>query len=130
LGALFLDTTVMIDLLRGLPRTAERLRRVRDQRETLYTCAVNIEEVMRGLRAAEAPAAQALFEALHIAPLGRSEGILAGNWRRDYARRGRTLSQADCLIAATALGVTARLATGNPKDFPMRELVVDVWPVG
>ena len=130
MGALFLDTTVLIDLLRGLPRTAERLRLARGQGDALYTCAVNVEEVTRGLRHAEAPAAEALFEALFLAPLGRAEGVLAGTWRRDFARRGRTLSQADCLIAAAALGVTARLATGNPRDFPMRGLVVDTWPVG
>lgn len=40
------------------------------------------------------------------------------------------LSQADCLIAAAAVGVGARLVTGDPKDFPMRELDVEVWPVG
>ena len=41
-----------------------------------------------------------------------------------------TLHQADCLIAASAVGVNAALATGNPKDFPMAELTVDAWPVG
>jgi predicted nucleic acid-binding protein len=41
-----------------------------------------------------------------------------------------TLSQSDCLIAAAALTVGARLATGNPKHFPMTELEVDHWPVG
>ncbi len=46
------------------------------------------------------------------------------------AAKGRTLSQADCLVAAAAVGVGARLATGNPQDFPMTELAVDHWPVG
>jgi predicted nucleic acid-binding protein len=41
-----------------------------------------------------------------------------------------TLWQADCLIAATALLAGADLATGNPKDFPMADLVVQHWPVG
>jgi len=44
--------------------------------------------------------------------------------------RGVTLAQADCLIAAAAVGVGARLATGNRKDFPMPELSVEHWPVG
>jgi len=43
---------------------------------------------------------------------------------------GTTLTQADCLIAAVALGVGTRLATGNPKDSPMAELDVEHWPVG
>jgi hypothetical protein len=34
------------------------------------------------------------------------------------------------LIAAAAAGIDARLATGNPKDFPMRGLAVEHWPAG
>jgi predicted nucleic acid-binding protein len=55
---------------------------------------------------------------------------VAGEWRRKYAKRGLTLSQADCLIAAAALAIDGRLATGNPKHFPSRELVVEEWLTG
>jgi hypothetical protein len=55
---------------------------------------------------------------------------MAGRWRRDFAAKGVTLSQADCLVAAAALSVGATLATGNPRDFPMRELAVEEWPAG
>jgi predicted nucleic acid-binding protein len=41
-----------------------------------------------------------------------------------------TLHQADCLIAAAAVGVGSSLVTGNPKDFPMPDLTVIHWPVG
>jgi predicted nucleic acid-binding protein len=67
---------------------------------------------------------------LRLAPLGRTVGELAGGWRRDFARRGLTLSRADCLIAAAAVAVEARLATDNPNHFPMPELEVEHWPVG
>ena len=63
-------------------------------------------------------------------PLAEREGRQAGEWRRTYASRGRTLTQADCLVAAAALSVGGRLATGNPKDFPERALDVEHWPVG
>jgi len=33
-------------------------------------------------------------------------------------------------IAAAALAIGGRLATGNPKDFPMDELAVEHWPAG
>lgn len=56
--------------------------------------------------------------------------MLAGAWRRAFADRGVTLAQADCLIAAAAAGVGATLATGNPKDFPMDGLDVEVWAAG
>ena len=45
-------------------------------------------------------------------------------------RRGVTISQADALIAAAAHAIGGRLATGNPKHFPMPELTVEHWPAG
>jgi predicted nucleic acid-binding protein len=62
--------------------------------------------------------------------MGLTEGILAGSWRREHARRGITLHQADCLIAAAAVGIGAALATANVDDFPMPEVRVEEWPVG
>jgi len=93
-------------------------------------CAVTVEEVWRGARPGEEKAIKRLLNALRIAPLGRAEGERAGTWRREFGARGVTLDQADCLIAAAALGVEARLATGNPDDFPMPELEVEHWPAG
>ena len=94
------------------------------------TTAFNVEEVVRGLRPREEAAAGALFDGLGIVSLGRPEGRQAGEWRRAFAMRGVTLSQADCLIAAAAMGAGAMLATGNPVHFPMKELVLEHWPVG
>jgi predicted nucleic acid-binding protein len=125
---LLLDTTVLIDALRGRP-AAERVRALRDTAQPPWICAINVEEVVRGTSGAEEQVARFLG-GLRLAPLGRAEGELAGRWRRDHAHRGITLSQADCLIAAAAIGVDARLATGNPKHFPMPELDLDHWPVG
>lgn len=126
---LLLDTTVLIDSLRGLS-AAERVRGLRESGQLPFICAVNVEEVLRGARAKEEGAVARFLGGLRIAPLGRAEGELAGRWRRDFARNGITLAQADCLIAAAAVGVGARLATGNPKHFPMDELEVEHWPAG
>jgi predicted nucleic acid-binding protein len=87
--------------------------------------AVTAEEVTVGLRPREREAAASLFEALVPAPLAIAEGRLAGWWRRRFRARGRTLTQGDCLIAASAVAVGARLATGNPKDFPMNDVEVE-----
>jgi predicted nucleic acid-binding protein len=124
-----LDTTVLIDALRGRP-AAERLRQLRWQEDVPFVCAVNVGEIARGLRPHEQEAAARLLNGLVIAPLGRREGEQAGRWRRDYAAKGITLSQSDCLVAAAAAYVGARLATGNPRDFPMPEIAVEHWPVG
>lgn len=129
MGAVFLDTTVLIDALRGRP-AAERLLRLRADGDVPHTCAVNVEEVVRGLRPGEQQRALPFLTGLAMVPLGLAEGRRAGAWRRDFAARGRTLHQADCLVAAAALTAGGRLATGNVKDFPMPELLVEHWPVG
>lgn len=97
---------------------------------TVPTCAITVEETLRGLRAREEDAARRLFSGLRLAPLRDEEGWRAGAWRRELTRRGRPVSQADCLIAAAAVAVGGRLATGNPRHFPIEELTVEHWPAG
>jgi predicted nucleic acid-binding protein len=130
MAAILLDTTVLIDVLRGRPEAGRRLRTLRETGDQPHACAVNVEEIVRGLREPEEPAARALFAGLRMVPIGAAEGWRAGSWRRTYAASGRILAQADCLVAAAALSIGGRLATGNPKDFPMTELAIEHWPVG
>lgn len=129
MGAVLLDTTVLIDVLRGRA-AVERLRGLRATGDRPFVCAINVEEVVRGLRPGEEATASRLVEGLRLAPLGDAEGWRAGEWRRAFAARGVTLAQADCLIAAAAVSIGARLATGSPKDFPMPGLAVEHWPAG
>jgi predicted nucleic acid-binding protein len=49
-------------------------------------------------------------------------GRLAGSLNNKYARRGRTLTLADAIIAAIAIERRCTLMTDNRKDFPMPEL--------
>lgn len=130
MAAVLVDTTVVIDLLRGRDDAAARVRGLREAGDSAYVCAITVEETVRGLRPRERDAARRLFSGLRIAPLGEREGWQAGEWRREYAARGRTLAQADCLVAAAALAIGARLATGNKKDFPMPGLKIEHWPTG
>lgn len=87
-----------------------------------------MEEIWRGVRTSEERSVRRFFKGLRIAPLGAAEGMRAGTWRREFAARGMTLQQADCLIAAAAVGISARLATANIDDFPMSEVTVEHWP--
>ncbi len=128
MAAVLLDTTVIIDLLRGRAGALRRLTDLRGSGDSPYVCAINVEETVRGLVPSERETAKALFGGLRVIPLTAVEGWRAGEWRRAYASRGRTLAQADCLIAAAAVTMGARLATGNPRDFPMTEVAVEHWP--
>lgn len=124
-----LDTTVLIDFLRGRP-AVQRVAALRVSGAIPATTAINVEEIVRGLRENETDAAQNLFDGLDVLPIDRAAAWQAGRWRNEYSARGITLFQADCLIAAAAFIHQATLVTGNPKDFPMDGLVVEHWPVG
>jgi predicted nucleic acid-binding protein len=124
-----LDTTVLIDYLRGRS-SADRLDELLDRGDVPGTTGINVEEVVRGLRPTEVAPARALFEGLAVVPIGAAEGWLAGTWRRQFASKGVTLAQADCLIGAAAVNAGAALATANVKDFPMPGLRLEHWPSG
>ncbi|MEP6649925.1 MAG: PIN domain-containing protein [Lapillicoccus sp.] len=124
-----LDSTVLIDYLRNRP-AVQRVNAMQPRGDVPATTAINVEEVVRGLRSEENDTAKRLLEGLVVLPLDGEVGWLAGEWRRDFASRGVTLGQADCLVAAATLRAGATLATGNPEDFPMTGLDVQHWPVG
>ena len=124
-----LDSTVLIDVLRGRP-AGERLIGLERAGDVPCTTAINVEEIVRGALPRETETVRRLFAGLDVLPIGRAEGWHAGEWRAHFAARGVTLSQSDALIASAAYLAGARLATGNPRDFPMTELTVEHWPVG
>lgn len=124
-----LDSTVLIDFLRGRPAVG-RVAALRAAGDIPATTAINVEEIVRGLRPHETDAAAVLFRGLVVLPIDTRAAWQAGAWRRDHAARGSTLWQADSLIAAATLTNAGCLVTGNPKDFPMTELAVEHWPVG
>ncbi|MGI8608559.1 MAG: PIN domain-containing protein [Candidatus Dormibacteria bacterium] len=124
-----LDTTVLIDFLRGRP-AAGRVAALRQRGDRPCTTAINVEELVRGLLPDERDAAGDLVRGLRVVPIGADDGWRAGAWRREHAATGVTLSQADCLIAAVAVSSGALLATGNRRHFPMAGVEVEEWPVG
>lgn len=125
-----LDSTVLVDFLRGRP-AMNRVLTLRRRGVEVCTTAINVEEILRGLRSErERQAADDLFSGMPVLSVSAETAWQAGTWRREFAERGHTLYQADCLIAASAIEVGAELATGNPKDFPMLGAAIEHWPVG
>lgn len=117
MSRLLLDSTVLIDALRGRS-AAQRVAGLRRRGVEPWVCAISVEEVWRGILPGDEEPVRRLFHALRLAPLGVAEGMRAGAWRRQFARQGVTLHQADGLIASAAVGAVA-LATANVGDFPM-----------
>jgi predicted nucleic acid-binding protein len=67
------------------------------------TTALNIAEVYAGVRPEESELMAALLDSLECHELTARSGEQAGLLKNDWARKGRTLSSADAIIAAMQL---------------------------
>ena len=119
---LLLDTSVLIDALRLRPKLRELLDDLAHAGHTLATSALNVAEVYAGMRREEEGQTQVFLGALECYDITASAGQVAGNLKREWARKGRTLTLADTIIAAVALEHGCTLMTDNRRDFPMAEL--------
>ena len=110
-----LDTTVLIDVLRGHRPALDFLRAIDEPPACSELTRV---EVLRGLRRPERDATEALMRTLRWIgideQIARRAGVLGRSWRRSHA-----LSTVDLVIAATAQELGADLATSNTRHFPM-----------
>jgi len=119
---LLLDTSVLIDALRFRNARRELLARLLNEGHHFSTTALNIAEVYAGVRPGENDLTGALLDSLECHELTASSGRRAGRLKNEWARKGRTLSIADTIIAAIAIEKQCSLITDNRKDFPMPEL--------
>lgn len=111
-----IDTSVIIDILRGLPAAVDYVERLGD----VPACSeITRVEVTRGLRSTERAPAERLFQQLRWVvldePIARRAGDLGRKWRKSHPG----ISSPDLVVAATAEQLGADLATSNVKHFPM-----------
>jgi len=119
---LLLDTSVLIDVLHRRHGRRELLAELARSGHTLATTALNVAEVYAGMRLEEETQTDAFLAALDCYELTGAAGRLAGNLKNKWARRGRTLTLADTIVAAIALDRGCTLMTDNARDFPVPEL--------
>ena len=122
MATFLLDTCVIIDALnnkRGRPALLLDLVR---SGHVLACCPINITEVYAGMRPKEEAATEGLLASLQHLPIAPAAARLAGEFKRDYARKGTTLNLGDVIVAAVAIHNALTLLTDNTKDFPMAEL--------
>lgn len=118
-----LDTTVLIDFFRGRPEVVQMLGMLVEE-APLACCPVTVAEVFSGARPEEMPVMEEFFAALVYYPVEYRAARRAGLYRRDYQKKGITLSVSDTLIAAVAVENSLTLVTKNVRHFPMPELAV------
>jgi predicted nucleic acid-binding protein len=110
-----LDTTVVIDMLRGYPEARGLYRGL----DAPPICSeVTRIEVLAGMRPHEQTRTRQMLATLGWHPVDGRVAELAGNWRRQFLASHR-LDVPDLCVAATAEVLGLPLVTSNIKHFPM-----------
>ena len=120
MAIILLDSSVIFDHLNGrFGRTEFLDQLVAQQGHVMACCPVNFTEVYAGLRPGEEDRTAAFLNSLEYLPVSPEIARQAGLLRRDWQKKGQTLSYTDVTIAAVALSNGVPLLTDNRKHFPM-----------
>jgi predicted nucleic acid-binding protein len=128
MASYLLDTNVIIDVFNGKRGRRDLLLNLVRQGHLLACCPINVTEVYAGVRPQEEEATEQFLRSLEYYALTWPVARLAGLLKRDFGRKGTTLSLADTTIAAVALIYELTLMTDNVKDFPMSNLALYPLP--
>jgi len=128
-----LDTNILVADLNGDPAVIARLNEVEPFEEAILP-ALALAELRFGAsssrRVGENLARiERILERVAFAPVDRPIAERFGDLKADLRRRGITKSDADLLIAATALQLGAILVTNdqNLLDGSIRQMLVENW---
>ncbi|NQV91346.1 type II toxin-antitoxin system VapC family toxin [Candidatus Woesearchaeota archaeon] len=119
---MFLDSTFLIDFLRGEPKAISLL--TNKDSSSLYTSEINVFELIEGAYSINWDVQKhlekvyALINRLNVLPFDRKCALKAGEIAGKLAREGKKIGETDCLIAGVALanGITT-LVTENKLHF-------------
>lgn len=122
------DTSVLVDVLRGVPVAREWLRDERTESGRLATSVLTVTEITGHMRSAERSAVARLLGSMDILGIDELTAHRAGEFVRSYRRSHQGIGIVDYLIAATADLHRLPLATLNVRHFPMFEDLEPPFP--
>ncbi len=121
MAIVMVDTTVLIDQLRGHEGARACLREVIVRGDELWGIPVVRTEVLGGAQASELDRTRTLLDSLRwqdvTIELADAAGELAARYRRSHSG----IDIVDYLVAAATQRLDARLLTRNVRHFPMIE---------
>lgn len=118
---MILDTSFLIDVLRGEEATEEWERRL-DEAGVGMVTAISVMELWEGIHLADASetehgAVEALLGGLHHAAFDRPAAMRAGEVNARLTREGRRVAVEDVMIGAIAAERDEAVLTRNAEDF-------------
>lgn len=117
-----LDSDVIISFLRGEKETVKLLEDLEKVAGIPATSPICIAEVQAGVKAGEEEKTNNFLDSLQIYVVDQEIANTAGEYMREYKKKGITLLLPDALIAATCTTNNIALATYNTKHYPMPEI--------
>jgi len=112
------DTSVLVDYLRGHQGAAELLERERAVTD-LHASEIARVEVLAGMRAVEEVNTRRVLSAFRWHVLDAEVAEIAGDLGRRWLPSHSGIDAADLVVAATAIQLNGRLLTTNVRHFPM-----------
>ena len=112
-----IDTSVLIDHLRGYPDAVELLDHLLDEDARVLSPYVVGLEVLAGMRPGEEPATYELLDLIEWFPLAETECDAAGALGRQYLPANEGIDTPDLLLAELAKRQGAEVLTNNIKHF-------------
>ncbi len=113
------DTSVLIDHLRGNTEARQVLRTAADSGQRVAASVVTKVEVLAGMRVAEEVETRRLLDVVDWIDVDEAIAEQAGTLANQYLRSHPGVDPIDYIIAATAQALEADLLTTNLKHFPM-----------
>lgn len=112
-----IDTTVLIDVSRGIADIRWELDELAAAGAELGICAVNVAEFAAGIPAAQIPRWGRLLREFEFWDISHEMAVLAGGYRHSLRRRGIALQVTDALVASVAATMGATILTDNVRHF-------------
>ena len=123
-----LDTSVIVDHLRGLGSATALLNGYVTSGESLAVSELTRFELLAGVRPAEREEVEALFSVFAWVPVTEDISRRAGAHARTYRRSHSGIGVVDYLLAGTAQALGADLVTTNDRHFPMFKALQPPYP--
>lgn len=119
------DTDIAIDYLRGDAYAGDLMLGLWD-RNTAYLSILSVYELYAGMRKGEEEDTNNLINACNIEPLTIETARKAGDIYRRCRQKGLTLTSIDCLVNATAVMKSHKIATRNKGHYPDKKILLDM----
>ncbi len=118
---MILDTSFIVDLLRGNAAATTKIVEIEKNSEPIATTTISVFEIWQGLskKSGETQLEKILemFNAINIISFDFDSAIEAGNIQRKFAAAGQKIDPEDAMIAGIAKTQRQKVLTRNQKHF-------------